>query len=202
MDILNWESTGSLERRYPDLINVQYKNIDEFINSRPPLYNLYYPEEARSASKFDIILRILPDPTSRIYSGVKKYELRKYVPQHTGLLFMLETGDKDAFTGCFYFQNYIPGKVKDLWEQVGEKAVNKKRFDSYFAGKEYGVALEILDFEKFDRPIPIDSVYEQCEDMPRLPHPYVYLYTPVNSKLSSILREQAQGIITRCNLLE
>lgn len=195
-----YESTAALESRYPGLIDMNYKGLEDFENSYPPQYNLYYPKEARSAKEFDIILRILPDPAARIYSGVKKYELRKYVPRHTGLMFLIETGKRVEFTGCFYFKKYIAGKIDDLWEEVGERATNRERFHSYFNGKEYGVALEILDWEKFAKPLPIESVYEQCKDMPRLPHPYVYLYTPVHSKLSDLLREHVEAIRVRNKL--
>ncbi len=174
--------------------------LNKFRNSFRDEYNLYYPEHMNDEKEYDLILKILPEPVSRIYSGVKKFELRKYVPRHSGIMFLLETGNLNAISGCFYFNKYISDTVPNIWKKVGEKATKKYKFDKYFRGKDFGVAIEIIDFEKFDKPIFAEDIYSKFPYIPRLPNPYVYMYTPVKHELSNFLREKAKNLIERNNL--
>lgn len=177
----------------------------DFTKTFPDIYNLYYPAKSNCTNElspgvdYDIYMKIMSEPASRIYSGVKKYELRKYVPKHTGLIFLLENEVK-AVTGCFYFNSFITKTIEELWEIVGEKATTKEKFDSYFSEKKFGVALHIKDFQKFQNPITLEELYGNCDGFPRLPHPYVYLYTPVGGKLSSLLRREAREILERLGI--
>lgn len=183
------------------------KDLKRFLNTFPTNYNIYFDGESiytpkiyDPTIKFDIFLRIMSDPISRIFSAKKQFELRKYIPKHTGLVFLYETEKVQAITGCFYFQNYHVKPIKELWETVGERATKKEKFDAYFEGKEFGVALEIKDFQKFKNPISQEILYLKFPNLPKPPQPYVYLYSEVNTELSSFLRQQAKEIIERNNL--
>ncbi len=183
------------------------EDFKKFLTTFPVNYNLYFDGEKLSNNKaidrtqqFDIFLRIMSDPVSRIFSGKKQFELRKYIPKHTGLVFLYETEKIQAITGCFYFKDYFVKPIKELWETVGERATKKERFDAYFEGKEFGVALEIKDFQKFKNPITQEILYSKFPNLPKPPQPYVYLYMQTKNKLSSFLREQAKEIIERNNL--
>ena len=69
MNYEDLETTSNLENKNPEL-RKNYRNLDEFLKSYPPTYNLFYPENsANGHGKFDTIIRILPDPAARIYSG-------------------------------------------------------------------------------------------------------------------------------------
>lgn len=184
-------------------LKIDIKNLEEFNSTFPDLYNLYFPKLPKQPDnniEFDILMKILPEPASRIYKGVKKYELRKYVPRHSGLIFLLETGMINAITGCFLFKSYISDTVENIWRKVGKKATTKSRFDQYFANKQFGVALEIIDHEIFEEPIPISELYDQFPDIPQLPHPVVYLYSYKGSIISDYLREKAKALIERNSL--
>lgn len=175
--------------------------LEEFNRTFPKQYNLYYPDKLNSqAGNYDLYMRILPEPVSRIFKGDKKYELRKYVPQHTGLVFLFETGKINAVTGCFYFREYISDSIDKLWETVNHLATKKENYDKYFASKKFGVALEIMDYEKFAKPIILDTITSRFPDFPKVPEPYVYLYTPVGSDLSKLLRSHTAEILQRNEL--
>lgn len=181
-------TTRFFEEKNPSLIKRGFSNMKEFLNYFPESYNLYFPESKNEDVDHDLIMRILPEPASRIYSGVKKYELRKYIPKHAGNMFLMEVGERMEFTGYFYFENYIADEVNKLWDIVGDKSTKKEKFFTYFRNKKYGVALEILKFKKFNNPILVDDLYEKFPLLPVYPHPYVYMYTPVSGELSNILR--------------
>lgn len=163
-----------------------------------PQYNLYYPaDSAHGSGLYDVFIRILPEPASRLYSGVKTFELRKYVPRHTGFVFLFETGYTNAITGCFYFRDYLVDTLEQLWAQVGTRATRRDRFDAYFANKEVGVALSVLGVTKFKENISIDQLRQQFPDFPKPPEPYVYLYTPVGGDLSLFLRRQIPEFVEK-----
>jgi predicted transcriptional regulator len=182
------------------------KDYSKFLNKFPKRYNLYYDNGLESINKnaesanYDIFIRILSDPVARISKGVKKFELRKYVPLHRGLVFMYETEKVQAITGCFYFKEFIAKPIHELWKIVGEKATKKEKFDNYFINKKYGVALEILDYQMFETPITSKELYTTFPDFPKSPEPYVYLYTKVGSTFSTFLRKCATDIIKRNDL--
>lgn len=173
-------------------------SVEQLKSTFPPQYNLYYPtSSAGAAASYDLFLRILPEPASRLYAGVKSFELRKYVPRHTGFVFLLETGQTNAITGCFYFEQYVVDTVEQLWEQVGNRATSRERFDAYFAGKTAGVALEVLGVTQLDQPIRLQQLRTRFVDFPKPPEPYVYLYTPVGGDLSRYLRAHATEFVLR-----
>jgi len=182
---------------------MQSEKLDSFTKDFPADFHLHYPANnqlkvsSSSSSEYDLYMKIMSEPASRIYSGVKKYELRKYIPKHKGLLFLFETNGVKAVTGCFYFRDYIAKPIPELWSIVGEKATKKERFDNYFQSKEFGVALIIEDFQKFSKPITLNDMYRNFTGFPQLPHPYVYLYTPVGGALSTFLRSHASEILNR-----
>jgi predicted transcriptional regulator len=190
------ESTTTFEKKFPGLVKNNVDTLRDFQNTFPPQYNLYYPSDNFGTNKFDIILRIFPEYASMIYSGEKKFEFRKYIPRHTGLVFLLETNTHAEFTGCFFFQKVIAEEVNALWKKVGNEAGPYDKFESYFEGKKFGVALEILESERFSKSLSFESVYDKCPDMPKPPHPYVYMYTPVGGKLSTLLRSQLKKILS------
>lgn len=174
------------------------KTVEALRRTFPANYNLYYPEEPQAAdTDCDLYIRILPDPASRIYSGKKKFELRKYVPKHKGFVFLFETGGRNAVTGCFYFEEFIADTVDNLWDRLGPRATSRERFTKYFQGKAVGVALAIKDVEKLSNPIPLEEIYNRFPNFPKVPHPYVYLYTQIGSQFSSFLRAHAPGIVDR-----
>lgn len=181
--------------------------IETFRETFPANYNLYFDGDKllnkpliNPNEKFDIFLRIMSEPVSRIFSGAKQFELRKYVPKHTGLVFLYETEKVQAITGCFYFKNYFVMPVEELWEKVGEKATKREKFESYFERKEFGVALEIMDFLKFKNPISQSELFGKFPRLPKPPQPYVYLYSQINNEFSTFLRKHAKEIIESNNL--
>lgn len=183
------------------------KKIETFIETFPTNYNLYFDGNKLlnkpvipPVAQFDVFIRIMSEPVSRIFSGQKQFELRKYVPKHTGLVFLYETEKVQAITGCFYFNNYLVKPVEELWETVGERATKRERFESYFERKDFGVALEIKDFFKFKNPIRQSEIYSKFPGLPKPPQPYVYLYSQVDNEFSAFLRQHAKEIIERNNL--
>jgi predicted transcriptional regulator len=180
--------------------------LERFSRKAPQKYNLYFDKDeclyrpSEDNAEYDIFMRIMSEPISRISTGEKMYELRKYVPLHKKLFFMYETDNIQAVTGCFYCEDVIVKPVKDLWEFVGEKATLKEKFDKYFEGKEFGVALSIADYQFFEHPITKKELFLHFPKFPKPPEPYVYLYTKTGSPFSRFLRKGAAEIIKRNGL--
>lgn len=174
------------------VLDVDFKHLSHITSTFPEIYNLYYPSDSyRLDFGFDILMKIDHEPATRIYSGRKHFELRKYAPLHTGTLFLIEMEPSQAITGCFSFNTYIADTIENIWNRVGEKATSYIRFHEYYKTRKFGVALPILSFQQFAKAIPLEEVYSQFPDMPRAPHPIVYLYTPKGQDLSSFLRGHA-----------
>jgi len=171
-------------------------SLEEFLKNHPPKYNLYYPANEGGLANTrpcDLFIRILSEHVSCLYAGTKTYELRKYVPLHTGWVFLFDTDGMQAVTGCFFFKDCIVQPISELWLTVGEKATSKDIFDSYFSSKKFGVALKIERVLQADHPIYQDELYEKFPDLPPPPEPFVYLYSPVGSKFSTFLRSRFSG---------
>lgn len=122
-----------------------------------------------------IIISIKSVHAGKIYSGDKKYELRKVAPKSfPQIVFIYETEDKKAITGAFYVKEIISLPVDDLWRRVGTRATPKRNFFSYFNGREKGIAYEIGRVFKFQTPLSLTQIVDIQSGF-TIPQSFAYL---------------------------
>lgn len=121
-----------------------------------------------------LFMPIQPEPASRIYSGKKFYELRKFRPPTTGFVYLYETRDEtatvQAIRGGFFFRDFLDLPLDKLWARVGERATSRERFIRYFGPKhKHGIALAIERAEQLANPvtIPILQQIQPGFELPR-----------------------------------
>jgi predicted transcriptional regulator len=110
-----------------------------------------------------LFMPIQPDPASRIYSGKKLFELRKFRPPETGFVYLYESRDETArihaIRGGFYFDEFLDLPLDKLWARVGERATSHERFFRYFGIRhKHGIALAIRRVESLTRPVSLDEL--------------------------------------------
>src|SRR3989339_157404 len=133
-----------------------------------------------------LMMPIKPEPAQRIYSGIKKFELRKSIPPETGNVYLYETkdntGDIHAIRGCFYFENYFKLPINELWDKVGVLATTQERFFKYYGtGIKYGIALSIERVELLKNPVTIDQIKKIDQNFSFPHYPWSYLQIDENS---------------------
>jgi predicted transcriptional regulator/RimJ/RimL family protein N-acetyltransferase len=110
-----------------------------------------------------LFMPIQPDPASRIYSGKKLFELRKFRPPETGFVYLYESRDETArihaIRGGFYFEEYLDLPLDKLWARVGERATSHERFFRYFGTRhKHGIALAIRRVEILTKSVSLDEL--------------------------------------------
>jgi predicted transcriptional regulator len=110
-----------------------------------------------------LFMPIQPEPASRIYSGKKLYELRKFRPPETGFVYLYESRDEtaavQAIRGGFLFRSFLDLPLEKLWARVGEKATTREKFFRYFGPRhKSGVALVIERVERLVAPVRLEEL--------------------------------------------
>lgn len=122
-----------------------------------------------------IIISIKSIHAEKIYSGEKRYELRKVAPKtFPEVVFIYETEGKKAITGVFYVKDIISLPIADLWKRVGIRATSKKSFNKYYSGYKTGVAYEIGSVYKFEEPVPLAHIIDLQTGF-TIPQSFAYL---------------------------
>lgn len=141
--------------------------------------------------KHDVIITILPEHASKLYDGIKLFELRKVVPRDIPRrIFLYETEDVKSVTGYLIINRVISGTPDMIWKETGESATTKTRFFSYFENKSQAHAFEVECAIKFKQPISLKKICT-IEQGFRVPQNFLYLKNlpKIHSFLLSILIE-------------
>jgi len=148
-----------------------------------------------TSKKYALLLSIRPEFAERIFSGKKKFELRKRLPRRDfDRVFLYETGG-GGIVGCFDVASVRSKPVQDLWSEVGEQATSRERFYAYFKNINDGNAIEIVDPVRFIRPLyPPDL--KELEPQFIIPQGFVYLNKKHN--LCKILETLRKRSMVRC----
>lgn len=150
---------------------------------------------AKAAEKLPILLlSIRPLPAERILRGEKHFELRKALPKRPfSRVFLYESGGR-GIVGCFDAGEVLQTPVEDLWEEVGERAATKERFDAYFKGWKKGYAIEVRSPVKFDKPLLPPALRDV---IPTFTAPQSYLLLQPTDKLYGLLEDTRRGQLSR-----
>ncbi len=147
----------------------------------------------KRASRDVILLPLRPEFASRIYSGEKKYELRKTGIPDSIRYVVIAQADRREVTGGYIVAGVHDAPVNRLWMKFGRKVTTKDRYDEYFEGHRRGLAIEIRRAERLEHAIPFKTLSEVDESFVFPPQFHLlYPTNPVLQHLKDRLRTLAE----------
>ena len=109
-----------------------------------------------------IILSIRPRHAAKIFSGLKKVELRRIRPQNLGsgaLALIYVTSPVRCLAGAFKVTHVIEKPLADLWKIVQQKAgVTYREFRQYYDGVSTGTAIFFEKVWSFSEPLSLEDL--------------------------------------------
>lgn len=111
-----------------------------------------------------LIVSLKPRYADLVFSGEKKVELRRRMPQEleNRQVFVYVSRMRMAVCGGFRIGNILRGAPDEIWEQVAHVAcLDRESFDAYYADVETACALEITDVWEFESPIDLNTLRKQ-----------------------------------------
>lgn len=121
-----------------------------------------------------ILLSIKSIHAERIYSGKKKFELRKAAPKHEPRLVFLYETDISSISGWFLLKSIDTGTPEQIWNITGALATPKESFDRYYKSSGRAVAMGIEAAYRLKKPIPIATA-KDVEPGFTAPQAFAYL---------------------------
>ena len=124
----------------------------------------------------DVVLSVKPKYSDNIVKGRKTVELRRRFPTSvpTGTLaFIYSTAPKKALVGFAEIESVAKKRVSTMWRTYRQEiCINKRDFDSYFFGQEFGFALRFIKAKPFREAIDLSELRERFGFIP----PQSFLY--------------------------
>jgi predicted transcriptional regulator len=109
-----------------------------------------------------IILSIRPTHAAKIFSGLKKVELRRIRPQNLGngtLALIYVTSPVRCLVGAFQVTRVIEKPLADLWRIVQKKAgLSYSEFKQYYGGVSTGTAIFFQKVWSFSEPLSLEDL--------------------------------------------
>jgi len=109
-----------------------------------------------------IILSIRPKHAAKIFSGLKKVELRRIRPKDLGngtLALIYVTSPVRSLAGAFRVTHVIERPLTDLWKMVQKKAgLTYREFRQYYDGVSTGTAIFFQKVWSFREPLSLKDL--------------------------------------------
>ena len=121
-----------------------------------------------------VLLSIKPEFVDKIFDGSKKFEFRKNVFKRDGItkVVVYSTMPVGKVVGEFEIKDILKGEPSSLWQKTkGYSGVSRDFFDEYYQGRKAGVAIQVGDLVKYEKPISL----AQLGDNITAPQSYRYL---------------------------
>ena len=144
-------------------------------------------------SQTEVLIAIKPEHAAAIYSGQKRYELRKAIPKRVPrIIFLYETDGTSAVTGHVVVSRIFGGSPDAIWNSISDGGISKERFFNYFRQQKSGVAFEIENFCKYKRPLKFSEIQEIQVGF-KAPQNFLYLenFPQMRSCLQRKARDEA-----------
>lgn len=139
-----------------DVFDVECQNDDQLV------LPLLGDEPLRSQR--DIVLSVRPQYSQKILEGTKTVELRRRFPMSAPsgtVAYIYSTSPIRAMVGAASIKDVLKLPVDQIWTKFRKKAsIERKAFDEYFQGLEFGYALLFEDVRAFSHPIPLADLRE------------------------------------------
>ncbi len=109
-----------------------------------------------------IILSVRPKHAAKIFSGLKKVELRRIRPKNLGngtLALVYVTSPVKSLAGAFKVTRVIERPLADLWTMVQKKAgLTYPEFKQYYEGVPRGTGIFFEKFWSFREPLSLEDL--------------------------------------------
>ena len=109
-----------------------------------------------------IILSIQPEHAAKIFSGLKKVELRRIRPKNLragGVALIYVTSPVRSLTGAFKITSVIEKPLTELWKMVQKKAgLTYREFKQYYQGVSKGTAIFFQKVWSFPDPLSLEDL--------------------------------------------
>ena len=108
-----------------------------------------------------ILMSIKPKYSRLIFSGVKKYELRKTPIKARGneVVIVYESTPTKAVVGTFKTREIMKNSPEEIWTLLkSDVGISEKEFFEYFYQKRWGYAIKIDNPKLFDRKISLQEL--------------------------------------------
>jgi predicted transcriptional regulator/DNA-binding XRE family transcriptional regulator len=113
----------------------------------------------------DIIISIRPRYSEKILEGKKTVELRRRFPTSGpkgAVAYIYSTSPVRAIVGRVNISDVVKLPISEIWERYAKYAyIEKRDFDSYFAGVKEGFALEFDNVKSLRRPLDLFELRER-----------------------------------------
>lgn len=116
-------------------------------------------------SEKEVILSIRPEYVKKIFSGEKKFEIRRKIWQDStvNLIYIYCTYPVQKMVGYFNVAYICEAPILELWKVVkNECSLNKKDFLNYFNSQEFGYAIKIKNPVEFSEPIDLKLISKKA----------------------------------------
>jgi predicted transcriptional regulator len=152
------------------------------------------PKTERKGRSASLLLSIRPEHAHRIFTGSKRFELRKVLPV-TGFnrVFLYETGGA-GIVGWFDVGQIIKQRIGKLWGTVGNAATSHDRFSAYFSGAREGYAIAIRNARKFQEAISANGLNG---DRLKLQPPQSFIILEPGQPFWTLLESERQRTLQR-----
>src|ERR1019366_4975833 len=152
------------------------------------------PKPERKGRSPALLLSIRPEHAHRIFSGSKRFELRKVLPvTDFNRVFLYETGGK-GIVGWFDVGEIIRQPIDELWKTVGNAATSHDRFFAYFSTAREGFAIAIRNARRFQGPISANGLNG---DRLKLQPPQSFIILEPGQPFWTLLESERQRTLQR-----
>lgn len=160
-----------------------FMNVEKgvvYIGKEEPLLGITFRPAKRWERGTPIVwaMSIYKKYADMIFTGEKKWELRKSVPRDLkpgDIVYIYVPRPVGAYVGSFRVGSIIKDNPENLWERVGsETGLTKEEFMNYFLGYKLGIAIEVREPELFERRLELEIIRKY------LPEGVSHYITPQN----------------------
>lgn len=101
-----------------------------------------------------ILLSIKPEYVKKIFSGEKKYEFRKHLPQEpVDRIIVYSTDPEQKVVGEMVVTGTLKMSPTRLWEQTKHSAgISREKYRKYFKGCKYALAYQLGETTLYESP--------------------------------------------------
>ena len=124
-----------------------------------------------------LLISIKPKFAEKIFSGVKKVELRRVRPKLLpgDVVAVYVSSPIKQLQGSFIVEKIIEKPVNELWGDVQfDAGITREEFDQYFLGADHGFGIYIDKYFSICSPVGLDELKKQISGFTP-PQSYRYL---------------------------
>ncbi len=107
-----------------------------------------------------MLLSIRPEYVSKIVSGTKKYEFRKFhCREDIDTIVIYATAPVKQVIGEVSIIAVIEDDVEEVWKQASpDSGITKQAFMEYYKNKKVAIAYQLGEVKTYDKPVALSDV--------------------------------------------